>query len=146
MGCFATGVTVVTTCFDDQPHGMTANAVASLSLEPPLVLVAVDKRSQMHVSLTESKCFAVNVLTDAQEAISSQFAAPGPKDFSNLRLTVAETGAPILVDGLAFVDCRLTDILPGGDHDIFVGEVVAGDANEGRPLIFYSGNYTQLAE
>ena len=88
----------------------------------------------------------MNVLADDQEAISRQFAAPGPKDFLNLKLTAAETGAPILVDGLAFVDCRLTDILPGGDHDIFVGEVVAGDANEGRPLIFYGGNYTQLAK
>lgn len=146
FGCFATGVTVVTTRTDGQPHGMTANAVVSLSLEPPLVLVAVDKRNQMHQSLMESKCFAVNVLTDTQEAISCQFAAPGPKDFSNLKLTEAETGAPILVDGLAFVDCRLTDIFPGGDHDIFVGEVVAGDADEGRPLIFYGGNYTQLAE
>jgi flavin reductase (DIM6/NTAB) family NADH-FMN oxidoreductase RutF len=144
MGCFATGVTVVTTRHEGQLCGMTANAVASLSLDPPLVLVAVDKRNQMHGSLTQGKCFAMNVLTDEQEAVSRQFAAPGPKDFSNLKLTEAETGAPILAEGLAFVDCYLTDIFPGGDHDIFVGEIVAGNANEGRPLIFYGGNYTQL--
>ena len=146
LGRFATGVTVVTTRYNDQPHGMTANAVASLSLDPPLVLVAVDKHNQMHESLTQAKCFALNVLTAEQEAVSRQFAAPGPKDFSNLKLTVAETGAPVLADGLAFVDCRLREVLPGGDHDIFIGEIVAGNADRGHPLSFYSGNYTRLVE
>jgi flavin reductase (DIM6/NTAB) family NADH-FMN oxidoreductase RutF len=146
MGCFATGVTVVTTHHDGQFHGMTANAVTSLSLDPPLVLVAVDRLSQTHESLKQGQCFAMNVLREEQEALSSQFAAPGPKDFSRLKVKTAATGAPILVDALAFVDCRLREIFPGGDHDIFIGEILAGYVQEGKPLVFYRGKYAQLAE
>ena len=146
MGRFATGVTVVTTSHDGHYHGMTANAVASLSLDPPLVLVAVDLHGHMHEYLEQGKCFAVNVLKDDQEAISRHFAAPGPKDFSEYALKTAATGAPIFEAALAFVDCRTVEILPGGDHDIFIGEILAGDAGEGRPLIFFGGQYAQLEE
>jgi flavin reductase (DIM6/NTAB) family NADH-FMN oxidoreductase RutF len=146
MGRFATGVTVVTTRQEDTLHGMTANAVASLSLTPPLILVAVDRRSLMHAHLMQNKCFAVSVLRADQEAISRRFAVPGPKDFSGLNLITAETGAPILADAIAYVDCRLVEILGGGDHDIFIGEIVAGEASDGAPLIFYSGKYAQLAD
>ena len=146
MGRFATGVTVVTTRQDDHLHGMTANAVTSLSLNPPLVLVAVDRRAGMHGHLTQNRCFAVNVLRADHEAISRRFAAPGPKDFSDLNTTTAVTGSPILADAIAFVDCRVVEVLAGGDHDIFIGEVVAGEARDGRPLIFYEGKYAQLAE
>lgn len=146
MGRFATGVTLVTTHRDGHLCGMTANAVASLSLDPPLVLIAVDRRSHIHGCLTQNECFAVNVLTADQETISRRFAAPGPKDFSDLALTTAATGAPILTDALAFVDCRVVEVLAGGDHDIFIGEIVAGNMRDGHPLIFYGGKYVQLAE
>lgn len=145
MGCFATGVTVVTTRCGDHITGMTANAIMSLSLNPPRIVVSVDKLSHMHESLLHGKCFAINVLRADQEATSRQFAMPGPKDFSGLSLTVAETGAPVLVEALAFVDCRLVEILSGGDHDMFLGEPVVGEARGGEPLIFYGGGYTQLA-
>ena len=141
MGRFATGVTLLTTQFDEGILGMTANAVMSLSLEPPLIVVAVDKENSMHECLTQGKCFALNMLRADQEEISRRFAVSGPKDFSGLELTVAETGAPILVDAIAFMDCRLVDILPGGDHDMFIGEPVAGKTRDGDPLIFYSGKY-----
>jgi flavin reductase (DIM6/NTAB) family NADH-FMN oxidoreductase RutF len=147
MGRFATGVTVLgTRDASGQYGGMTANAVASLSLDPPLVLVAVDRRAQTHLALTQARCFVMNVLTADQEHLSRRFAAPGPKDFSDIPLTTAVTGAPVFTEALAWVDCRVTDILPGGDHDIFVGEIVAGDAREGQPLLFYSGKYGRLAE
>ncbi|MDE0184506.1 MAG: flavin reductase family protein [Candidatus Poribacteria bacterium] len=145
MGCFATGVTVVTTRYGDHITGMTANAIMSLSLKPPRIVVSVDKLSHMHESLLQGKCFAINVLRADQESTSRQFAMPGPKDFSGLPLTVAETGAPVLVEALAFVDCRLVEILSGGDHDMFLGEPVVGEARDGEPLIFYGGGYTQLA-
>ncbi len=145
MGHFATGVTVMSTTVGDKTWGMTANAVMSLSLDPPLVLVAVDKKSQTHAYLKQSKCFALNILSSDQESISTRFASAGPKDFSDLQTIVAETGAPILVDVLGYVDCRLVDVLPGGDHDLFIGEIVAGDAAEGQPLLFYRGRYAQLA-
>ncbi len=146
FGRFATGVTVVLARRADGPHGMTANAVASLSLAPPLLLVAVDKRAQMHAALSEAKCFAVNILAEDQEALSRRFALTGPKEFGDLNLTTAVTGAPVLAGALAWADCRLAHVLPGGDHDIFVGEIVAGDAREGKPLLYYDGKYRQLAE
>jgi flavin reductase (DIM6/NTAB) family NADH-FMN oxidoreductase RutF len=146
MGRFATGVTVVTTRRGEEMNGMTANAVTSLSLEPPLVLVAVDRTASMHAALHEGQCFAINILAEAQEHLSRRFAMSGPKEFGDLSLKTAQTGAPILEGCLGWVDCRLVNVLPGGDHDIFVGEIVAGDCSDGRPLLYFSGKYRQLAE
>src|SRR5262245_10573526 len=115
MGRFATGVTVVTTGTPGNYWGMTANAVSSLSLDPPLLLVAVDKNAHMHAQLRDHRFFAVNMLTEAQEAISRRFALKGPKEFSDLGITTAETGAPIFGEALAYADCRVVNILPGGD-------------------------------
>lgn len=146
MGRFATGVTVVTTGRAPNCSGLTANAVASLSLNPPLVLVAVEKNAHSHQYIAESRCFAINLLTAEQEAISKRFARRGPKDFSDLETTTAVTGAPILDGTLGYVDCRLVEIVPGGDHDIFIGEIVAGEAREGHPLLYFQGRYRQLAD
>ena len=145
MGHFATGVTVVTTWHENKPQGMTANAVASLSLDPPLVLVSVDVKAQMNACLKASNCFAVNILTEEQEELSVRFARHGPKDFSGIAYRTEATDSPVLDLALAFVDCRVTSILPGGDHDIFIGEIVAGGTREGRPLLFYSGKYGSLS-
>jgi flavin reductase len=146
MGQFATGVTVVTTDGEAGPHGLTANAVASLSLDPPLVLVAVEKRAHSLEYIKKNRCFAVNILRLDQEEISRRFATPGPKEFSGLNITTATTTAPILSDCLAFVDCRVVQILPGGDHEIFVGEIVAGEFHGGEPLLYYAGGYRRLAD
>src|SRR5580658_7714716 len=96
MGQFATGVTIVTTDGEAGSHGLTANAVASLSLDPPLVLVAVDKRAATLDHLKKNGCFAVNILRLDQEEISRRFATPGPKDFSELNVITGSTGSPIL--------------------------------------------------
>ena len=146
MGRFATGVTVVTTRYGEQISGMTANAVMSLSLDPPLLVVSVDCQSNMHGHLTQGQCYAINVLKHDQEELSRRFAKPGPKDFSDLKMTVAETGAPIFVDALAYVDCRVVEVARAGDHDMFIGEPLAGETYDGEPLIFYSGQYAQLEE
>lgn len=146
MGQFATGVTVVTTGGEAGEHGLTANAIASLSLDPPLVLVAVDKRAATLEYLVRNRCFAINILRLDQEEISRRFAMPGPKDFSDLHVTRAVTTAPILVDCLAFVDCRVVDVLPGGDHDVFIGEIMAGEYQGGEPLLYFSGGYRRLAD
>jgi flavin reductase (DIM6/NTAB) family NADH-FMN oxidoreductase RutF len=146
MGQFATGVTVVTTGGEAGVHGLTANAVASLSLDPPLVLVAVEKRAHSLEFLKKNQCFAINILRLEQEEISRRFATPGPKDFVGLNVTRATTTSPILADCLAFVDCRVVAILPGGDHEIFVGEIVAGEHIGGEPLLYYAGGYARLAE
>jgi flavin reductase len=146
MGQFATGVTIVTTDGVAGPHGLTANAVASLSLDPPLVLVAVEKRAHSLDYLRKNGCFAVNILRLEQEEISRRFATPGPKDFIGLNITRASTTAPILTDCLAFVDCRVVEILPGGDHEIFVGEIMAGEYHGGDPLLYFAGGYRRLAQ
>ena len=146
FGHFATGVTVVTTDGEGGPHGLTANAVASLSLDPPLVLVAVEKNAQTISYLKRNLCFAINILRVDQEDLSRRFATPGPKDFSDLNLRKGETTAPILADSLAFVDCRVVEILPGGDHEIFVGEILAGEIHGGEPLLYYAGRYRKVKE
>jgi flavin reductase (DIM6/NTAB) family NADH-FMN oxidoreductase RutF len=146
MGRFATGVTVVLTRNGDELAGMTANAITSVSLEPPLVLVCVDKRAQFLSAIKQSRIFSLNILAEAQEPISRRFAARGPKEYSDLALTTAVTGAPILADALGYVDCNVVHILPGGDHEIFIGEIVAGEHGEGRPLLYFCGQYVRLPE
>ena len=144
MGSFATGVTVVTTN-SNPPTGLTANAVTSLSLDPPLVLVAVDKKGGSHHAIKDAGCFAMNILTSSQQNVSNKFATHGPKDFSDLNIKTAKTGAPIIADSLGWVDCKLTEILPGGDHDIFIGEIVAGELNSGDPLLYFACKYRDVA-
>lgn len=146
MGKFATGVTVAGTRLGDDTWGMTANAVSSLSLDPPLVLLCVARESQSRDKYAEAGCFALSILGAQHEEISNRFAFKGPKDFSGLDTITAETGAPIIADALAWVDCRVSEILAGGDHDIFVGEIVAGETQEGSPLLYYQGEYAQLAD
>ena len=148
FGRFATGVTVLSTLADKETWGMTANAVTSLSLEPPLVLVAVVRNSATDSYLKTSRCFALNILSADQKDLSTRFSGPGPRDFSDLETKTAVTGCPILIDAIAWVDCRVADIFSGGDHEIFVGEIVAGDAHHGatKPLLFYSGQYARLAD
>ena len=146
LGKFATGVTVASTKVGDETWGMTANAVTSLSLDPPLVLLCIQQEGQSRSKFEEGGCFALNILSDQQQELSDRFAFKGPKDFSDLETTTAETGAPILKDSLGWVDCKLKEILPGGDHDIFIGEIVAGGAAEdGAPLLYYGGKYAALA-
>ena len=144
MGRFATGVTVITTRFGDEVSGMTANAVISLSLDPPLVAVCVDRGASMHAYLSQGGCFAINILRLDDEDISNRFAKPGPKDFSDLRVEEAQTGAPILSDALAWLDCRLVQTVETGDHDLFLGEPLAGATGEGAPLLYYGGRYDRL--
>lgn len=145
LGKFATGVTVASTKIGDETWGMTANAVTSLSLDPPLVILCIQREGQSRAKFEEGGCFALNILSAEQQEISDRFAFKGPKDFSGLETTTAETGAPILKDALGWVDCKLKEILRGGDHDIFVGEIVAGGAaDEGAPLLYFGGKYTKL--
>lgn len=147
FGKWVTGVTVVTTDGPAGKGGLTANAVTSLSLDPPLVLVAVAKTAGSHAEIQSNGCYAINILAIHQEDASKRFATPGPKDFSGFDWKTAVTGAPILQGALAFVDCRLKEVLPAGDHDIFVGEIVDGGAEDaGDPLVYFSGKYRKLAE
>lgn len=148
FGRFATGVTVISTLAGNETWGMTANAVTSLSLDPPLILVAVVRNTSTDAYLRVSRVFAVNILASDQRDLSTRFSGPGPRDFSDLNVKTAVTGCPILLDAIGWVDCRVIDILPGGDHDIYLGEILAGDTlgQDKKPLLFYSGKYSQLAD
>jgi flavin reductase len=144
MGRFATGVTVITARWGDVAWGMTANGVLSLSLNPPRVLVSVRCDNYMHACLANGMCFAINVLDAESEAVARRFAVRGPKDFAGLQVTTAATGAPILEQAVAYVDCQVVERLRGGDHDMFVGQPLAGAVRDGPPLLFYAGRYRAL--
>src|SRR2546428_2102095 len=126
MGRFATGVTLITTRLGGELHGMTANAVASLSLDPMLVLVCVDKTADTHDILSKAGVFAVNILNKDQSYISNRFAKKefdGAHGLDDLPHGFAATGAPIIQGALAYLDCRTITEHHGGDHTIFIGEV-----------------------
>ena len=145
MGNFATGVTILTTALGEELRGMTANAVCSVSLEPPLVLVCVHERTRTHPILSKSGVFALNVLAEDQEHLSRLYAdytTDSGHRLAGLSFRRGVTGAPVLEDCLAYVDCRVVATYAGGDHTIFVGKVEDADVlREGQPLVFFRGGY-----
>jgi flavin reductase (DIM6/NTAB) family NADH-FMN oxidoreductase RutF len=146
LGHFATGVTVVTTKLaTGQLAGITVNAFSSLSLNPPLVLVCIDKKARLHDSLEVGGNFAVNMLADDQEVVSRRFASSEPDQFREIGYTQGVTGAPLITGVIATVECRIVERLNGGDHTIVVGEVEATAVHEGKPLLYFRGGYGQLA-
>jgi flavin reductase (DIM6/NTAB) family NADH-FMN oxidoreductase RutF len=145
MGHFATGVTVVTTKDgSDTAVGLTANAFASLSLQPPLVLVCVDKAAHCYACFEGSKIFAVNVLGEGQEEISRRFATKGPEKFNGIRWHQGETGAALLDGAIGHIECNIISSYDGGDHTIYIGEVLSAATHGARPLIFFQGKYHRL--
>ncbi len=146
MGHFATGVTVITTHDGNGQHfGLTANAVSSVSLEPPLVLCCVDRTAESHAAFRASQVFTVNILTNEQEVLSRKFAKSGADKFEGVGYRMGQTGAPILNDVLAHLECELRHEFEAGDHTIFVGEPVdlAMD-QEIEPLLYFRGGYRNL--
>jgi flavin reductase (DIM6/NTAB) family NADH-FMN oxidoreductase RutF len=149
VGHFATGVTVVTVETDDGPHGMTVNSFASVSLDPPLVLFSADRDTNTHDYVAEVEHFTVNILTAEQEWLSNRFAGEHhdlDDPFEDVSLSRAETGAPVLEDTLAYVDCSLEYGYDGGDHTIYVGRVedLAIDETDEAPLLFFKGEYDTI--
>jgi flavin reductase (DIM6/NTAB) family NADH-FMN oxidoreductase RutF len=146
MGHFATGVTVITTRDESgHPFGLTANAVTSVSLTPPLILVCVDKSADTYPYFERSKVFAVNILSDTQEGVSRRFATTGIEKFEGIGYHRTETGCAVLDDAVGHMDCRIVDSYDAGDHTIYMGEVLSADANDVPPLLFYRGGYRKLA-
>jgi flavin reductase (DIM6/NTAB) family NADH-FMN oxidoreductase RutF len=145
MGHFATGVTIITTQ-DSQgtPNGLTANAFLSLSLDPPLVLVSVDKMAQCYPCFESMNGFTVNFLSEEQEEISRRFATKGIDKFAGVRWRKGTNGAAILDGVLGYVECKIKQCHDGGDHTIVIGEIINADAFGGRPLIFFQGRYQRL--
>jgi len=145
LGHFASSVTVVTAATAGVgKSGITVTAFSSLSLEPPLILVCLDKRAKLHDQLGKGGFFAVHVLSEGQELISRRFAVSEGDQFAGLAYTTGVSGAPLLDACLAVIECRITDLLPGGDHTIFVAEVESSVIREGKPLLYFRGGYAQL--
>jgi flavin reductase (DIM6/NTAB) family NADH-FMN oxidoreductase RutF len=147
LGHWPTGIAVVATRMaNGKMCGLTANAVASVSLEPALVLACVERDADSHDCIRAAGVFSVNVLDSSQERMARRFSTwEVDAKFEGLAFRTEVTGAPILTEALAWVDCRLWAEYPGGDHTIFVGEVVAGDAREGIPIIYYRGGYGRFS-
>ncbi|HEV2733307.1 MAG TPA: flavin reductase family protein [Longimicrobiaceae bacterium] len=144
MGHFASGVTVVTTVTGNgEPCGLTASAVCSVSVNPVLLLVCVDRAADTHGCIVAAGKFAVNVLgSEGGESLSRRFATYEVEDkFRGVAFREELTGAPVLEASLAWLACRVSEAFEAGDHTIFLGEVVAGDAREGTPLVYYRGGY-----
>ncbi|HEY0607209.1 MAG TPA: flavin reductase family protein [Herpetosiphonaceae bacterium] len=145
MGHFASGVTVVTVCREGTCHGITVSSFCSLSLEPPLVLICIDRRYTSHEKIQQSEAFAINILAEDGEWLSRHFASRDDDKFAKVGYHTGESGAPLLDEALATIECRLVDQFPGGDHTIFVGQVLAMSAqDEGRPLLYFRSGYHKL--
>lgn len=147
MGCFATGITVITTRdTDGSPIGITANSFTSLSLDPPLVLFCLDRRSQTLAAFSEHKHFAVNVLADDQEGLSRNFARSDVDKFDGIAFESGETGCPLLPHCLTSFECQVEKIVDGGDHVILIGRVLREPSvRDGcQPLLFFRGRYGVL--
>jgi flavin reductase (DIM6/NTAB) family NADH-FMN oxidoreductase RutF len=147
MGHFATGVTVITTLNQaGELHGLTANAFTSVSLEPPLLLISVDKKAESWPAFEESKVFTVNILADTQEALSRKFAVSGGNKFEGVAYRIGANGAPILDGVLTYIECTLYAAYDGGDHSIYLGEIQQAETLEGKPLLFFRGGYRALGD
>jgi flavin reductase (DIM6/NTAB) family NADH-FMN oxidoreductase RutF len=145
LGRFASGVTVVTTKdADGNLHGLTVSAFSSVSMNPPLVLVCILKRTGSYSSFEESKAFVVNILGESQQSVSNHFASHSDDKFSGQNYELSENGLPVLADCLVNLECSLKHSYDGGDHTIFVGEIENVIVNEGNPLVYWKGGYRDL--
>jgi len=142
LGRFASGVTVITTEHEGKPHGMTANAFVSVSLDPPFVLVSIDNRANMHRLLPLSGRYGISILAEGQEALSNHFAA---RPVAGLEVSfVHKHGMPVLKGAVAYLICRVSETHPVGDHTLYVGQVEFLELWDSRPLVFYAGQYRYL--
>lgn len=147
LGHFATGVTVITTTNGTENIGLTANAFSSLSLDPPLILVCIDKKAGSIGAFTKQRPFVVNILQQSQEGECWGFAKRGQDKFANADYTFSEDGVPILQGNLATLECQVEEIYEGGDHKIIIGKVKRFSYDtEKNPLLFFRGEIRQVKD
>jgi flavin reductase (DIM6/NTAB) family NADH-FMN oxidoreductase RutF len=147
MGSFVTGVTVITTRdHRGQLIGNTVNSFNSVSLDPPLILWSLGRLSYSMRTYLSAEYFAVNVLREGQEQLSVVFSKPSSTKWEGIDHRIGETGCPILPGVLAVFECKIAHTYMGGDHVIFVGEVLSATGDpDGRPLVFFRGEYVHIA-
>lgn len=147
LGKFASGVTVITSKdASGNLHGITVSAFCSLSLEPPLILICIDKNTGSHFSLTETDAFVVNILREDQQYISDRFASYLPDKFEIVEYHNGIDDLPVLANVLANLECRKVNAHDNGDHTIFVGQIERATINDGEPLIYWHGNYRKITD
>ena len=150
MGHFATGVTVVTTLEGERPHGITVNALSSVSLEPPLVMVALDRGRRITPLVRAHGRFAVSILGEGQQALSDCFAGapvvPDREAFCGAAWTPGSGGLPLLDGAIATLECTVSSVVPAGDHDLFVARVdaAAADRPSAMPLLYFRRRYLRI--
>jgi flavin reductase (DIM6/NTAB) family NADH-FMN oxidoreductase RutF/DNA-binding FadR family transcriptional regulator len=144
IGHFASGVTVITSTYEGQPKGTTASAVTSLSLEPPMVLVCLNKSSSTGVAVAESGRFAVNILGEDQASEAMSFAKKEGDKFAGVATETGVGGEPLLADALATLECHVAEAVTGGTHTVFFGEVERASARAGAPLAYFRGQFGRL--
>lgn len=145
IGHFASGVTVITTSLDGIPHGTTASAITSLSLEPPMMLVCMNRSSATGQAMMRSGGFAVNILGEGDDELARRFAGKGDDKFAGVSVDRGEHGQPLLLDALAQLVCRVTQQVEAGTHIVFFAEVHEATARPGEPLAYYRGKFGRLA-
>ncbi len=144
-GRYATGITIVTVLdANGAPQGMTANSFTSVSLDPPLVLICIDKRTSFLAHFEPEKPFAINILRETQQELSSCFARSGRDRFEGIEWVPGTNGAPILFGVLATLECRVTQTIEAGDHIVVIGLVAHATWEEGQPLLYFNGSYQSL--
>lgn len=144
-GLFATGVAILTTrAPNGDPHGLTINSFSSLSLDPPLVMVAIDRICTSILHFESSGFFAVNILRESQLDLSIRFAQLPEGRFTGVPWRQGVTGAPLIEDVLGVIECKTISVIDAGDHRAWIGETVSVEIGEGRPLLFFGGEYTSL--
>ena len=147
MRQWATGVSVVSAQHDGQRHGMTVNSFTSISLDPPLVLVSLERVTRTHDMVGEAGSFAVTILRHDQREISDTFAGRLTEQsdrFAGLETFTLQTGAPLITGGIAHFDCQVVATYEAGTHTVFIGQVVALNCDTGDPLLYYNRDYHQL--
>ena len=149
MGCFSTGVTIITVDDYGKVEGMTANAFASVSLDPTLVLVCVSHTARTHAHIHARKRFGINVLSENQRKISEHYALAErdpavPEETAGAKFDRAKHGTPVLHGALAYLECRLQTTHEAGDHSIFIAEVEDVVIHQGNPLLYFQGAYREI--
>jgi flavin reductase (DIM6/NTAB) family NADH-FMN oxidoreductase RutF len=144
IGSFASGVTVITALHEDRPHGTTASAVSSLSLEPPMILICLNKSSSTGRAVAGAGRFAVNILGEDQAHEALRFAKKGDDKFDGLAVAPGAHGEPLLEGALSTLECRVVEQVTGGTHIVFLAQVDRASARAGAPLAYFRGEFCRL--
>jgi flavin reductase (DIM6/NTAB) family NADH-FMN oxidoreductase RutF/DNA-binding GntR family transcriptional regulator len=146
MGRFASGVTIITTRANDRDFGTTSNAVTSLSLNPPMLLVCLNETSETRHAVLQAGAFAVNILGEDQVGIAQRFATKSASKFQDVELVRASSGIPLIDRALVHLECRVSETVTGGTHTVFLAEVHSATAAEGSPLTYYRGRFGRFED